>query len=92
MYAYEVQRSIFALTNQSTSPPITTDSEYIWKWERVTDDRIRGTLRIAGYLSAQNDKLYFETRNRAVSYQDYTLEMIRTTSSTSPTPTPTPTE
>ena len=87
MYAYEVQRSIFALTNQSTRPPITTDSEYIWKWERVTDDRIRGTLRVAGYLSPQNDKLYFETRNRAVSYQDYTLEMIRTTSRTSPTPT-----
>jgi hypothetical protein len=26
-------------------------------------------------LNAQSDKLYFDARNRAVSLQDYTLEM-----------------
>lgn len=72
---YEVQRSIFALTNQNTSPPITTDSEYIWSFERLDDNHIRGKLRIAGYLNAQSDGLYFDARNRAVSLQDYTLDM-----------------
>jgi len=72
---YEVQRSIFALTNQNTSPPITTDSEYIWSFERLGDNRIQGKLRIAGYLNAQSDTLYFDARNRAVSLQDYKLDM-----------------
>lgn len=72
---YEVQRSIFALTNQNTSPPITTDSEYIWSFEQLDDNHIRGRLRIAGYLNAQSDTLYFDARNRAVSLQDYTLDM-----------------
>lgn len=74
---YEVQRSIFALTNQNTAPPITTDTEYIWKFDRVDDGTVQGRLRIASYLNAQTDKLYFEARNRAVSLQDYTLEMKR---------------
>lgn len=74
---YEVQRSIFALTNQNTAPPITTDSEYIWSFERLDDNHIQGKLRIAGYLNAQSDTLYFDARNRAVSLQDYTLDMKR---------------
>ena len=74
---YEVQRSIFALTNQNTAPPITTDSEYIWSFERLDDNHIRGKLRIAAYLNAQSDTLYFDARNRAVSLQDYTLDMKR---------------
>lgn len=76
---YELQRSIFALTNQNTAPPVTTDTEYIWKLEKLDDDHVRGSLRIAGYLNAQSDKLYFEARNRAVSLQDYTLDMKRLT-------------
>lgn len=72
---YEVQRSIFALTNQNTAPPITTDSEYIWSFERIDDNHVQGKLRIAGYLNAQSDTLYFDARNRAVSLQDYVLDM-----------------
>mmetsp|Transcript_8549 Transcript_8549/g.17836 ORF Transcript_8549/g.17836 Transcript_8549/m.17836 type:complete len:340 (+) Transcript_8549:45-1064(+) len=72
---YEVQRSIFALTNQNTSPPITTDSEYIWSFELLDENHVRGSLRIAGYLNAQSDTLYFDARNRAVSIQDYVLDM-----------------
>lgn len=74
---YEVQRSIFALTNQNTSPPITTDSEYIWSFEQMDDNHVRGKLRIASYLNAQSDSLYFDARNRAVSLQDYTLDMVK---------------
>ncbi|CAJ1938318.1 unnamed protein product [Cylindrotheca closterium] len=74
---YELQRSIFALTNQNTAPPVTTDTEYIWKFEVIDDSHVEGTLRIAAYLNAQNDKLYFEARNRAVSLQDYSLKMER---------------
>jgi len=74
---YELQRSIFALTNQNTAPPVTTDTEYIWKFEVIDENHVEGTLRIAGYLNAQNDKLYFEARNRAVSLQDYSLKMER---------------
>eukprot|EP00980_Cylindrotheca_fusiformis_P011799 scaffold2816_cov121-Cylindrotheca_fusiformis.AAC.15 len=72
---YELQRSIFALTNQNTAPPVTTDTEYIWKFDLLDDTHVRGKLRIAGYLNAQSDKLFFEARNRAVSIQDYTLDM-----------------
>lgn len=72
---YEVQRSIFALTNQNTAPPITTDTEYIWQFDELDRYTVRGKLRIAGYLNAQSDKLYFEARNKAVSIQDYDLEM-----------------
>jgi hypothetical protein len=72
---YEGQRSIFALTNESTFPPVFTDSESIYRFERTDDRHVSGKLRIAGYLNAQSDKLYFDARNRAVSLQDYTLEM-----------------
>jgi hypothetical protein len=74
---YELQRSIFALTNQNTAPPITTDSEYIWKFDKLDDDHIQGKLRIAEYLNANSDTLYFEAKNRAVSVQDYILDMRR---------------
>jgi hypothetical protein len=74
---YELQRSIFALTNQNTAPPITTDSEYIWQFQKLDDTHVRGKLRIAGYLNSQSDTLYFDARNRAVSLQDYTLDMHR---------------
>jgi hypothetical protein len=79
-YGSEGQRSIFALTNESTAPPIFTDSELLWKLERVdadNDSHVRGRLRIVGYLNALSDKLYFDARNRAVSIQDYTLDMKR---------------
>lgn len=74
---YELQRSIFALTNTSTVPPVTTDTEFIWKLEKIDDQNVVGKLRIASYLNAQTDKFYFEARNRAVSLQDYTLDMKR---------------
>jgi hypothetical protein len=74
---YEGQRSIFALTNESTAPPIFTDSESIYRFERTDDRHVSGKLRLAGYLNAQSDKLYFDARNRAVSIQDYTLEMVK---------------
>jgi hypothetical protein len=75
---YEGQQSIFVLTNKSTFPPVFTDSESIYRFERTgTDDRITGNLRIAGYLNVQSDKLYFDARNRAVSIQDYTLDMVK---------------
>ena len=74
---YELNRSIFALTNQSTAPPLTTDSELIWFFEQKDKDHVQGKLRIAGYLNPQSDKLYFEARNRAVSLQDYSLDMKR---------------
>mmetsp|Transcript_6463 Transcript_6463/g.9834 ORF Transcript_6463/g.9834 Transcript_6463/m.9834 type:complete len:120 (+) Transcript_6463:191-550(+) len=77
---YELDRAIFALTNQSTAPPLTTDSEIIWMFEKVDDDTVKAKLRIAGYLNAQSDTLYFDARNRAVSLQDYTLEMKRVSS------------
>ena len=71
----EGQRSIFALTNESTAPPIWTDTQVLWDYERVDDRHVRGKLRIAGYLNAQTDQLYFQARNRAVSLQDYTLAL-----------------
>jgi hypothetical protein len=74
---YELDRSIFALTNQNTAPPLTTDSELIWYFEQKDKDHVQGKLRIAGYLNPQSDTLYFEARNRAVSLQDYTLDMKR---------------
>jgi hypothetical protein len=75
---YEVLRSIFALTNTNTAPPITTDVEYIWKFDKVDDNTVQAKLRIAEYLNAQSDALYFDARQRAVSLQDYTLDMKRT--------------
>ena len=76
---YEGQQSIFVLTNASTFPPVFTDSESIYRFERNSNDdrHLSGKLRIAGYLNVQSDKLYFDARNRAVSIQDYTLEMVK---------------
>lgn len=71
---YELNRSIFALTNQNTAPPLTTDQELIWVLEKLDDNHIVGKFRIAGYLNAQSDTLYFDARNRAVSLQDYTMD------------------
>jgi hypothetical protein len=73
---YEMQRSIFALTNQNTAPPITTDEELLWSFKLLDGDHVQGRFRIAGYLNP-TDKLYFDARNRAVSLQDYTLDMNR---------------
>lgn len=76
---FEMSRSIFALTNQSTAPPITVDTEVIWLLNRaeVVDENpvvIEGKLRLVDYLNAQSDVLYFEAKNRAVSISDYVLE------------------
>ncbi len=90
----EYQRSIFALTNGSTAPPITTDTELIFQFTPVdcvttttiaatnhnnNIHHIRGKLRIAGYLNP-NDKYYFDVQNRAVTIQDYMLDMKRVVS------------
>ena len=74
---YELDRSIFQLTNQNTSPPITTDSELLWSFERskVDGNVVMAKLRIVRYLNAQSDQLYFEAKNRAVSIADYELTM-----------------
>ncbi|EJK69731.1 hypothetical protein THAOC_08980 [Thalassiosira oceanica] len=74
---YELQRSIFALTNNSIAPPVTTDTEAIYKFKRLTSDTVEGQLRLAAYLNPQNDKLFFETKSRAVSLTDYTLTLRR---------------
>jgi hypothetical protein len=77
-YGYECQRSIFALTNQSTAPPITTDTESIWKLDpQESSDLLLGQLRILAYLVPSQDQLYFQARKRAVSIQDYSVEMRR---------------
>merc|ERR1712127_286936 len=74
---YELDRSIFALTNQSTAPPVTTDMEALYSFRRVGNDRVEGRLRLASYLNPQADQLYFDARNRAVSLNDYTLSLRR---------------
>ena len=73
---FECQRSLFALTNQSTAPPITTDTEFVFSYNKISDDHIQGKLRIVGYLNP-NDKLYFQALNRAVTIQDYELDLTR---------------
>mmetsp|Transcript_18159 Transcript_18159/g.49574 ORF Transcript_18159/g.49574 Transcript_18159/m.49574 type:complete len:345 (+) Transcript_18159:48-1082(+) len=73
----ESQRSIFALTNENTAAPIFTDTETVWQFQKLDKDSLKGRLRIASYLNAQQDKLYFESRNRAVSLLDYALDMKR---------------
>ncbi|KAL7526630.1 hypothetical protein ACHAXR_001571 [Thalassiosira sp. AJA248-18] len=78
---YELDRSIFALTNQSTAPPVTTDSEVLYSFKRVGNDQVEGRLRLAGYLNPQADQLYFDAKNRAVSLNDYTLSLRRSSSS-----------
>lgn len=95
---YEYQRSIFALTNGNTAPPITTDTELIYQFTPIIDctttttishhnnnnnnpiRHVRGKLRIVGYLNP-NDKYYFDVKNRAVTVQDYILDMKRVISS-----------
>lgn len=74
---HETLRSIFALTNENTAPPVTTDTEIIWSLQRISDSDVKGSLRIASYLNAQSDSLFFEARNRAVSFADYDLTFKR---------------
>ncbi|GAX19735.1 hypothetical protein FisN_19Hh323 [Fistulifera solaris] len=72
---FEVQRSIFSLTNTNTAPPITTDTEYLWSLRLdKRSNSVTGKLRIAGYLNP-TDRLYFDAKKRAVTLQDYTLYM-----------------
>ena len=74
---YEVDRNIFMLTNENTAPPITTDTELIWSFEKSENDAnvVFAKLRIASYLNAQSDQLYFMAKNRAVSIADYDLTL-----------------
>lgn len=72
----ERQRSLFALTNSNTAPPISTDSELLWKFWHVAEDMVHARLRIAGYLNP-NDRLYFDAKRRAVTLQDYSLVLRR---------------
>lgn len=74
---YELDRSIFALTNQNTAPPLTTDSELIWELEKLDENHVKAKLRIAGYLNPQSDTLYFDAKQRAVILQDYILDFRR---------------
>lgn len=77
---YELDRSIFALTNNNIAPPVTTDTEVIYSFNKVGSDRVEGKLRLAGYLNPQSDSLYFEAQNRAVSLTDYNLTLKRSNS------------
>ena len=72
---YELLRNIFALTNTNTAPPVTTDTELIWKFEKIDETNVKGQLRIASYLNAQSDSLYFDARYRAVSFSDYEIKL-----------------
>ena len=71
----ETTRSVFALTNTNTAPPITTDSEVLTELRRGAAG-VAGRLRLADYMNPQ-DNLYFEAKRRAVSVADYDLEMRR---------------
>mmetsp|Transcript_2192 Transcript_2192/g.3249 ORF Transcript_2192/g.3249 Transcript_2192/m.3249 type:complete len:327 (-) Transcript_2192:18-998(-) len=73
---YELSRAIFQLTNESTAPPVTTDSEAIWYLNYINESTVTGKLRLAGFLNPQ-DRLYFDAKNRAVSIADYTIELKR---------------
>jgi hypothetical protein len=74
---YEVDRSIFALTNTNTAPPVTSDTEVLYSFNLFGENKVEGKLRLAGYLNPQSDKLYFDAKNRAVSLNDYTLLLTR---------------
>ncbi|KAL7522872.1 hypothetical protein ACHAWX_007590 [Stephanocyclus meneghinianus] len=76
-FGCEVDRSIFALTNANTAPPVTSDTEILYSLKRCDDGKVEGKLRLAGYLNPQSDKLYFDAKNRAVSLNDYTLQLRR---------------
>jgi hypothetical protein len=56
-FGYETLRSIFALTNQNTAPPVTTDTECIWSFEKEDKEgrNIKARLRLASYLNPQTD-------------------------------------
>ena len=49
----------------------------LYSLTRVADDAVEGRLRLAAYLNPQADQLYFESKNRAVSLNDYTLSLRR---------------
>ena len=66
---------VLALTNLYFLPE--KDSELIWKFDKLDERHVQGRFRIAGYLNAQADKLYFQAKQRAVSLQDYTLDMYK---------------
>jgi hypothetical protein len=76
---FECQRSLFALTNANTAPPIPTDSELLFSY-RLDDcqnlNHVTGRLRIASYLNPL-DSLYFAARQRAVTIQDYVIDLQR---------------
>jgi hypothetical protein len=76
---FECQRSLFALTNANTAPPIPTDSELLFSFAVDCRDlnHVTGRLRIVGYLNPSTDTLYFAARNRAVTIQDYTLDLLK---------------
>lgn len=74
---YEVDRSIFALTNTNTAPPVTSDTEVLYSFNLFGENKVEGKIRLAGYLNPQSDKLYFDAKNRAVSLNDYTLLLTR---------------
>lgn len=73
---FECQRTLFALTNTSTAPPIATDTEVVYRFTQVDDRTVTGRLRIANYL-IPTDRLYFDAQQRAVSLQDYDLLLRR---------------
>ncbi|KAL7455556.1 hypothetical protein ACHAWC_007102 [Mediolabrus comicus] len=78
---YELDRGIFALTNNNIAPPVTTDTEVLYSFSKDGNDKVEGKLRLAGYLNPQSDSLYFEAKNRAVSLTDYTLTLKRASGS-----------
>lgn len=76
----ERQRSLFALTNSNTAPPISTDSELLWQFVPTSNYTVNAKLRIVGYLNP-NDRLYFDAKRRAVTLQDYSLVLQRVVTS-----------
>jgi len=36
--------------------PLMTDSELIWKFQKLDNNHVQGKFRIAGYFRAQSDK------------------------------------
>ena len=61
----------------SLAPPITTDSELIWSFKKLDNNHVQAKFRMAEYLNAQQDRLYFEAGKKAVTLQDYTLDMTK---------------
>lgn len=75
-YGWEAQRALFALTNTNTAPPVSTDTELLFAYRQISEGLVEGRLRIASYLNP-NDRLYFDAQRKAVSIQDYTLQLKR---------------